>query len=256
MSDDRLKREIEFHNDRFGHDEDVRQDADKYYAITENAKSYFRKVAGNYCRGKRLLEYGCGAGGQTGQWVNLGATVTGIDISEEGVKKAQQFAADRGFDATYHVRNAEDTGFDANSFDVIVGTAILHHLDLNKSFSELARLLSADGHGIFIEPLGHNPLINLYRRLTPAMRTPDEHPLTVSDIRIAESYFARVNTKCFGLFSLGAVPFRNTPLFGPVYGALEAIDQGLMSLFPFLRKYAWMVVLDLGSPKKDQAQGR
>ena len=41
---------------------------------------------------------------------------------------------------------------------------------------------------IFIEPLGTNPLINLYRKFTPTSRSDDEHPLTFEDIKYFKSY--------------------------------------------------------------------
>lgn len=42
---------------------------------------------------------------------------------------------------------------------------------------------------MFFEPLGHNLLINLYRRLTPELRTEDEHPLVACDLERLVNYF-------------------------------------------------------------------
>jgi hypothetical protein len=50
--------------------------------------------------------------------------------------------------------------------------------DLSLACSEIARVLRPGGPAIFVEPLGHNPLINAYRKRTPALRTVDEHPPT------------------------------------------------------------------------------
>jgi SAM-dependent methyltransferase len=70
------------------------------------------------------------------------------------------------------VMDAESLGFDEGSFDVVVGSGILHHLALRQS-----RVLRPDGCAVFVDPLGHNIFIRLYRKLTPSMRTADEHPL-------------------------------------------------------------------------------
>jgi len=44
------------------------------------------------------------------------------------------------------------------------------------------------GSAIFIDPLGHNPAINMFRRSTPDLRTEDEHPLLLEDFRLAGRY--------------------------------------------------------------------
>jgi len=50
--------------------------------------------------------------------------------------------------------NAEELKFADDYFDIVCGGAILHHLDLNKALSEIARVLKPDGKAIFVEPLG------------------------------------------------------------------------------------------------------
>jgi 2-polyprenyl-3-methyl-5-hydroxy-6-metoxy-1,4-benzoquinol methylase len=99
---------------------------------------YF-KIVSLLCKGKNLLEYGCGTGSYSKQWLKMGARVTGIDISEEGIKMAKKDMADSAFHADFHVMDAEKTSFHDGSFDLVVGTGILHHLDLAKSYRELSR---------------------------------------------------------------------------------------------------------------------
>ena len=65
----------------------------------------------------------------------------------------------------YRVENCESTKLNSNEYDLIYGAGILHHLDLKKSLNELNRLIGKNGTIIFIEPLGTNPIINLYRKL-------------------------------------------------------------------------------------------
>ena len=83
----------------------------------------------------------------------------------------------------------ENTKLSSNYFDIIYGVGILHHLNLNKTVKEIERLLKKNGSLIFIEPLGTNPFINLYRKLTPNSRSKDEHPLTFNDIRYFKGLF-------------------------------------------------------------------
>jgi SAM-dependent methyltransferase len=249
MIENRLERERVFHDTRFGGSDNERKKARKYYSVnTEALDKYFMTIS-KYCNGKRLLEYGCGTGNKSKHWLESGAKVTGIDISKEGIKKAKQNMADTEFDADFFVMDAENTTFEENSFDIIVGTGIIHHLDLKKTYKELSRLLTTEGHIIFIEPLGHNPFINLYRRLTPRMRTRDEHPLRQKDLTLLERYFHNVEIDYFSLFTFLAVPFRNIFLFDRLYRLLMEVDKAVF-LFPFLRKYAWTVVIHASNPKK------
>ena len=122
--------------------------------------------------------------------------------------------------------NAENTKFDSNVFDIIVGMGIIHHLDLLNSYRELSRILINDGHAVFVEPLGHNPLINLYRIFTPKIRTEDEHPLKIKDIKLIEKYFHNVHIEYYSLFVLLAVPFRKLFIFEKLY-----IHRNLLKAF-------------------------
>jgi ubiquinone/menaquinone biosynthesis C-methylase UbiE len=77
--------------------------------------------------------------------------------------------------AQFDVMNAEELEFEDAAFDVIFGSGIIHHLDVPRAYSELARVLAPGGSAVFVEPLGHNPLIRVFRNRTPELRTPDEH---------------------------------------------------------------------------------
>ncbi len=201
---------------------------------------------------KKLLELGCGTAINAEQWLKLGAILTGIDISSEGIKKAQQRVASCTYKQKpeFFVMNAEKTDFKDNTFDIVIGTGIIHHLDLKSAYKEIHRILKKDGHAIFLEPLAHNIFINIYRRLTPNMRTADEHPLKIKDIKLLRQYFHRIDVEYFTLFTLLAVPFRNTFFFNSLVEFLRLIDKTLFSLIPFLGRYAWMAIIHAQNPKK------
>ena len=55
--------------------------------------------------------------------------------------------------------------------------------------SRLSRRWRPTG-AVFYEPLGTNPMIRLYRRLTPRLRSADEHPLVDADVALARRSFA------------------------------------------------------------------
>ena len=251
MSNDRLEREQRFHDARFSGDDDLRKGARKFYSVNQHVRDRYFEIIARYGRGKRLLEYGCGAGGSVERWQALGvASMVGIDISSEGVKKAQKRADELGFPAEFFVMNAESTTFSDGMFDIVVGTGILHHLDLEKAYKELQRILKPNGHAVFIEPMGHNPAINWYRARTPHMRTIDEHPLLRSDLAMLKGFFHSVDTEFYSLFTLGAVLLRNTAVFGPVYRFLQVVDEVAFKI-PVVQYMAWTVIIHVSSPKKD-----
>lgn len=247
--DARKVREKSFHDDRFAGGDQVREAATKYYSIMETTtRAHFRKLVLARAKGARLLEYGCGPGSNSALWANGGAKVTGIDISTSAIELARADESVTGLDIDFREMDAEYLQFEDQTFDLVVGTCILHHLDLNRAYSELRRVLKPTGHAIFIEPLGHNPLINLYRRLTPNMRTVDEHPLRAADIEQGREYFESVEVAYSHICSLAAVPFRRAPGFQYLVGGLCALDSTIMYCLPFMRKYAWMSVIDYSRP--------
>jgi len=100
------------------------------------------------------------------------SSLTAIDVSSEGLRQARN-AVPR---ARFVLMDAQQLEFASDTFDVVCGMAILHHLDLHRAIPKLARVLRPGGVGLFMEALGHNPLINAYRRLTPEVRGGDAAP--------------------------------------------------------------------------------
>ncbi len=145
--------------------------------------------------------------------------------------------------------NAERTDFENNTFDIVAGSGILHHLNLESSYTELARILNSNGSAVFIEPLGHNPIINMYRALTPKMRTEDEHPLKVNDLKLLNKYFNNVKIEYFSILTLFAVPFRNKSFFGILLKILKCLDN-IIFLIPYFRRFAWTVIINAKKPIK------
>lgn len=242
---DRIERETRFHDHVAEHQ--ARRSVAKYYAISERSKQdYFERIIGDGAEGLRILELGCGAGAYALPLAKAGARLDVIDISPRSIEVAQAKAEAQGVldNITFHVMNAEALTFEDQSFDVVCGLGILHHLDLDVAIPELRRVLRPGGRGVFREPLAHNPAINLFRRLTPKMRTVDEHPLTRQDLRMMASLFEESEFKFRDLATFAALPLRRTPLFGSALRALDAVDNGLLAI-PGLREWAWVVVFTL-----------
>lgn len=246
----RIEREREFHNKEFADSE--RAKINSVYFITRTSTKWYEEFLRQHANGKRFLEYGCGPNSYAFWLANQGATVVGIDISDTAIEQMRERSQHRPFPerVSFQRMNAEELEFADNSFEVICGRAILHHLDLRKSFSEISRTLQPGGHAIFVEPLGHNPVINAYRNRTPELRTEDEHPLMMHDLKMAEEYFGKVEAQYFHLGSLAAAPLVGMKIFDPVLNLLDGMDSAIFKTLPFLRKHAWAVVLVFSEPRK------
>ena len=244
MDGSRAAREAKFHNHAFTNK--VREKAGKFYAVAQSSKIYYHDLVERDCAGKQVLEYGCGTGSHAFTLAKRGAKVWGIDISESGTKIATEKASELGVseNTSFQVMDAEVLKFSDDSFDIVCGSGILHHLDLKNSMVEVNRVLRSGGRAVFFEPLGHNPLINLYRKLTPHMRSQDEKPLTIEDLKRIENSFDRMEVRFFHLLSLASVAIRTTPGFQPIKKTLEAMDRILFRVSWF-RKQAWIVVVSL-----------
>lgn len=240
---DRITREKEYHNKAFS--EGVRKAADKYYTIHATSLGKLYEILEKHAKGKKVLEYGCGPGYNSFFLAEHARELIAIDISDFAIKTAEQEAARKNVhNATFLEMNAEDLRFEDESFDLVFGNSIIHHLDLHKSYSEIKRVLKPGAKAVFYEPLGHNYLINKYRQATPDMRTEDEHPLLMKDIKLAEEYFDQIKVSYHHLSTLAAVPFRNTPVFKPLLGLFTITDKTIFTLLPFTRKYAWFSILE------------
>ena len=76
-----------------------------------------------------------------------------------------------------------------------------------------------------------------------------EHILRKSDIMMAKDYYEKADILgFFHLFTLGAVPFRNSKLFKILLPVLEAID-GVFLKLPVVKWQAWQVIFALCDPK-------
>lgn len=131
---------------------DLKDFYDRYWSENgEDSSSYFRnlELPGFFKTGESVLDIGCGDGA-VGALLQkeVGVKVTGLDISEEAVKKARQ----KGIDAK--IGNSEQKlPFDDNSFDkVFWGDNIEHLFNPALAIKEIRRVLKKEGRLILSCP--------------------------------------------------------------------------------------------------------
>ncbi|WP_199339772.1 class I SAM-dependent methyltransferase [Nostoc sp. FACHB-892] len=248
----RIAREKKFHDQRFADDSKRSNKVGRFYRVAQSIKKEYEQLLIDKCKGLTIIEYGCGTGSYAFFLAKSHANkVIGIDISPVAIEvaKIQIINEKVGENLSFEVMNAEELTFDYSSVDLICGSGILHHLDLEKAIKSIANVLQPEGKAIFIEPLGHNIFINLFRTLTPSIRSEDEHPLIESDLKLIKQYFKNVKIKYFYLSSLLAILIVDFPGFKLVLSILESLDQFLFKL-PFFRNQAWQVLIQISDPLK------
>jgi 2-polyprenyl-3-methyl-5-hydroxy-6-metoxy-1,4-benzoquinol methylase len=200
--------------------------------------------------GKRVLDFGCGRGESGRIYAEQGAAlVEGFDISGENIAIANKNAKRDGLDQRVFFRRlaAEEIDYPSSSFDVIIGKAILHHTDLEKTAGQLDRVLAPGGVAVFLEPLAHNPILNLFRRLTPSRRTPTEKPLSLKDLEVFRRHFGSVTYRGFYLFTLAAhfllFVTGSRTLFARSRALMRKWEEPVLVRFPWLQRFCWSALV-------------
>lgn len=217
---------------------------------------------------KKVLDLGCGAGEASVYLAGKGAEVFSVDLSQEMLAKTQELARRHGVGVKAAVMPAETLGFDSNFFDCIYGSSILHHADLRLALQEAARVLKEDGRAVFIEPLGYNPVINIYRHIARDVRTPMETSFKLKDFECARDYFEHVSFEFCWLTSLNIFLYmylveridpvkdrywkrviREHKRYQKMFCRFNRFDRGILKALPFLKYMCWTVVIKLSGRK-------
>lgn len=211
---------------------------------------------------KKVLELGCGLGEASVYFAKKGAKVTATDLSA-GMLEVAEKVAERHHTCINTVKcSADELPFEDNSYDMIYAANILHHVDLEAVLKESCRVLKKGGVFVSWDPLAHNPVINIYRRMAAAVRTEDEHPLRISDLEIFRQHFRKIRydgkwlltnfifIKFFFIDRINPSKQRYWKLIlkehkklEKMYYQLENLDKHILKKFPYLKKYCWNIVI-------------
>jgi SAM-dependent methyltransferase len=126
--------------------------------------------------GMTVLELGCGTGYFTQELAHSGADIIGVDVSPEllEIAKARFSAAN----VRYELQNACALSYLDAMFDSVVGSSVLHHLEIKEAVREIYRVLKSHGTMCFTEPNMLNPQIAIQKNVPWVKRklgdSPDE----------------------------------------------------------------------------------
>jgi ubiquinone/menaquinone biosynthesis C-methylase UbiE len=173
-TNDPIINEKEFHNLKYSRNE--KNDYCKidlmnnlFYKNNYSSYNYFFNLIQSKIKNKDVLECGCGLDGYSKKFGNLSGRYVAFDISEEAIKYQKNFDCSQK-NVEYYTMNIENMNFGTESFDIIFGKSILHHTNLENTFYEIFRVLKPNGQAFFLEPIIYNPIVFIFRKLTPTLR--------------------------------------------------------------------------------------
>lgn len=177
-----------------------------------------------------LLEIGCSSGDFTFYLADIfarrgrEAEIFAIDISDRLINIAKE---KNKFNNIYFLEgNIYNIPFPEEYFDVVCGNAILHHLDLDRAFVEIKRVLKKEGKIIFFEPNLLNPQVFLEKKIKfigkLLQNSPDETALVKNSIRkkLKNLSFKNINVANFDFYH-PALPFFIVKNFNFIFKILE-----------------------------------
>ena len=211
--------------------------------------------------GQYLLDLGCGYGESSVYFARKGALCTAGDYAPEMLQTAKRLAQRYGVHIDTKVVNANQLDFSSETFDIVYASNVLHHVQPESALLEIYRVLKPQGIACMWEPLRHNPIINIYRKIASEVRTKDENPLSIFFVDRVKQLFADVKYDTFWLASLWIlVRFFLIEHVNPnkerywkkilkeesrlrcSYYRLERIDEYLKKI-PFMKRLAWTLAI-------------
>jgi ubiquinone/menaquinone biosynthesis C-methylase UbiE len=207
--------------------------------------------------GQLVLDYGSGLGIHSVFAARNGARVVGVDLSPRSTTIARETScrggvADR---CQFIVGDCERLPFPIRTFDIVMSLGSLSSLRHDVAFAELARVVKPEGRVILVDTLGHNPLLNLNRRVLHwrgrRTRWELDHIPTLKSLALARASFREVRVEFFGLTTPLLVPLcRGEGAFSTWLARLgEAIDRAAFQIRP-LRRFAFKFVCTLSGPER------
>lgn len=151
------------------HDEKIKGNAEDVWGWTSTAgklradrrAAYFRDLT-HMNSNNTVLEIGCGTGLFSDKVSISGAKIIATDLSENLL----QIAREKKIPNTkFEVADAHHLQYADNSFDIVFGSSVLHHLEMDVALREVFRVLKPGGKIVFAEPNMLNPQILIQKNV-------------------------------------------------------------------------------------------
>lgn len=178
------------------------------------------------------------------------------------VEVALKLAEHNGVQVEGKVINAMDIDYPDDSFDIVYAANLLHHIPNPMiAIQEMHRVLKPGGKLCFWDPLRHNPVINVYRRMATDVRTDDETPLHINIVKEIKPLFSETRYNTFWLATLWIFLqfyliervhpneerywkkiIKEQQRLKPLYSRLERCDR-ILKKVPGMKRMAWNIAV-------------
>lgn len=163
-NDDRLDREKKHAEVLLKNPEGIWGWASPAGAVRAKRRAKLIIEAGNITSDSKTLEIGCGTGLFTEIVSKTGAAITACELADPLIA----IAAKKSYSSDVQFLNQDISSIGPeydNRYDVVWGSSVLHHLDLNVFLPKLFNLIKPGGYLVFAEPNMFNPQIWLERNV-------------------------------------------------------------------------------------------
>ena len=205
-----------------------------------------------------VLDCGCGHGVLSVLLGQLGVRVIAVDISLNSTLITRNLARANNVDAGILpvVAAMENLPFKPGVFDSVLGTRVLHHVDIDNTSRELVRVIKPGTRAFFWECTEKNPVLrfarNNIRKILPAPKfgTAHEHPLTRREIATLGASFGSpaVLVKApfyfFGLIN----QYISSRYREPLTELGKKLDALISAILPGLNDFSFHQILVLKKP--------
>jgi SAM-dependent methyltransferase len=180
-----------------------------------------------------VLELGCGTAFFTSELAKTGAAIVAIDISPDLLAVAQrECPADN---VKFEVQNAYALAYPDVTFDSVVGSSVLHHLEIDQALAEIYRVLRPGGTIRFTEPNMLNPQIAIQKNVPAVKRRLGDSPDETAFFRW--SLQRRLNRVGFRQIEVTPFDFLHPKVPSGCIPAVQAIEK-LLEKAPLLSELA------------------
>jgi 2-polyprenyl-3-methyl-5-hydroxy-6-metoxy-1,4-benzoquinol methylase len=179
-----------------------------------------------------VIDFGAGTGRLSIPLARAGYSVLAVDVSERSLAVLEETARDLGL----HAVDTASTLPGRGSFSAIVGSDVLHHVDLDVQLPRIYGLLREGGKVAFSEPGAFNPSWYVYLAVFHELRV--ERRIVTCNLLNLRRAFERHGFRNVQITGLGLLP---RPLFGWARSACRWHDA--VGNWPILRWFAYRYVI-------------
>lgn len=196
-------------------------------------KRRVKMLCENLTNNLNVLELGCGTGYFTKELVKTDAKITALDISPDLLENAKDnIKSDK---INFVLGNACSMSFYDSEFDIVLGSSVIHHLEIDFAIKEIYRILKVGGSIKFTEPNMLNPQIALQKNIPFIKKMLGDSPDETAFFR----WKLKKNLLNVGFTSVKITPFDflhpKTPRI--FIGLIEKVGP-FFEKIPFLREFA------------------